>query len=52
MGRASGFTRFNSPAAMGKLYELITGTDLNGATMNVDKKLPDRREARVVYLDD
>jgi 3-hydroxyisobutyrate dehydrogenase-like beta-hydroxyacid dehydrogenase len=52
MGRASGFTRFNSPAAMGKLYELITGTDLSDATMNVDKKLPDRCEARVVYLGD
>ena len=52
MGRASGFTRLNSPAAMGKLYELITGTDLSGATMNVDKKLPESRESRVVYLGD
>ena len=52
MGRASGFTRFNSPAALGKLYELITRTDLSGAVMNVDKKLPDRRKARVVYLGD
>jgi hypothetical protein len=45
-------TRLNSPAAMGKLYELITGTDLSGATMNVDKKLPESRESRVVYLGD
>jgi 3-hydroxyisobutyrate dehydrogenase-like beta-hydroxyacid dehydrogenase len=53
MGRASGLTRLNSPAAMGKLYELITGTDLSGATMNVDKKLPaESRESRVVYLGD
>jgi 3-hydroxyisobutyrate dehydrogenase-like beta-hydroxyacid dehydrogenase len=52
MGRASGFTRLNSPAAMGKLYELITGADLSGATMRVDKKLPGSRESRVVYLGD
>ena len=30
MGRAVGFTRFNSPAAIGKLYELLTGEDLSG----------------------
>jgi 3-hydroxyisobutyrate dehydrogenase-like beta-hydroxyacid dehydrogenase len=52
MGRANGLTRLNSPAAMGKLYELITGTDLSAATMNVDKKLPESREPRVVYLED
>ena len=52
MGRASGFARLNSPAAMGKLYELIAGADLSGATINVDKKLPGSRESRVVYLDD
>ncbi|HEX9274653.1 MAG TPA: NAD-binding protein, partial [Candidatus Binatia bacterium] len=52
MGRARGLTRLNSPAAMGKLYELITGTDLSAATMNADKKLPDSREPRVIYLAD
>ena len=52
MGRASGLTRLNSPAAMGKLYELITGTDLSVATMNGDKKMPDSREPRVIYLED
>jgi 3-hydroxyisobutyrate dehydrogenase-like beta-hydroxyacid dehydrogenase len=52
MGKASGLTRLNSPAAMGKLYELITGTDLSAATMNADKKLPDSREPKVVYLED
>jgi 2-hydroxy-3-oxopropionate reductase len=52
MGRASGLTRLNSPAAMGKLYELITGTDLSAATMTAEKKVPDAREPRVVYLDD
>jgi 4-hydroxybutyrate dehydrogenase/sulfolactaldehyde 3-reductase len=52
MGRARGLTRLNSPAAMGKLYELITGTDLSAATMNADKKLPDSHEPRVIYLAD
>lgn len=52
MGRASGLTRLNSPAAMGKLYELITGTDLSAATMSADKKGPDGREPRVIYLSD
>jgi 3-hydroxyisobutyrate dehydrogenase-like beta-hydroxyacid dehydrogenase len=52
MGRARGLTRLNSPAAMGKLYELITGTDLSAATVSVEKKLPESRESRVVYLGD
>jgi 3-hydroxyisobutyrate dehydrogenase-like beta-hydroxyacid dehydrogenase len=52
MGRARGLARLNSPAAMGKLYELITGTDLSAATLNVDKKLPESREPQVVYLGD
>jgi 3-hydroxyisobutyrate dehydrogenase-like beta-hydroxyacid dehydrogenase len=52
MGRAIGLTRLNSPAAMGKLYELIAGTDLSAATMDIDKQLPESREPRVVYLGD
>jgi 3-hydroxyisobutyrate dehydrogenase-like beta-hydroxyacid dehydrogenase len=52
MARARGLARLNSPAAMGKLYELITSTDLSAATMNVDKKLPESCESRVVYLGD
>ncbi|HEY3152978.1 MAG TPA: NAD(P)-dependent oxidoreductase [Candidatus Binatia bacterium] len=50
MGRATGLQRFNSPAAMGKLYELITGTDLSQATFNTEKRFPESREPRVVYL--
>jgi 3-hydroxyisobutyrate dehydrogenase-like beta-hydroxyacid dehydrogenase len=50
MGRATGLQRFNSPAAMGKLYELITGTDLSQATFNAEKRFPEGREPRVVYL--
>jgi 3-hydroxyisobutyrate dehydrogenase-like beta-hydroxyacid dehydrogenase len=50
MGRASGFARLNSPAAMGELYELLTGADLSGATMDAEKKLRQEREPRVIYL--
>ncbi len=50
MARAKGWTRFNSPAAMGKIYELITGADLSAATLNVDRKIPESRESKVVYL--
>jgi len=50
MGRAAGFKRFNSPAAMGKLYELLTGEDLSGATMSAEKRVPESREPRVVWL--
>jgi 3-hydroxyisobutyrate dehydrogenase-like beta-hydroxyacid dehydrogenase len=52
MGRASGLSRLNSPAAMGKLYELITDTDLSAATMNADRQLPESRESTVVFLGD
>jgi 3-hydroxyisobutyrate dehydrogenase-like beta-hydroxyacid dehydrogenase len=50
MGRASGFTRLNSPAAMGRLYEMLTGLNLDDATMASDKKTTGNREPRVVYL--
>jgi len=50
MGRAIGLKRFNSPAAMGKLYETITGTDLAGATLNAEKRTPESRQRRVIYL--
>jgi 2-hydroxy-3-oxopropionate reductase len=50
MGRAAGLQRFNSPAAMGKLYEIITGTDLSHAAVNAEKRLPENRQPRVVYL--
>jgi 3-hydroxyisobutyrate dehydrogenase-like beta-hydroxyacid dehydrogenase len=50
MGRASGFARLNSPAAIGELYELLTGADLSGATMDAEKKLRQEREPRVIYL--
>lgn len=51
MGRANGLTRFNSPAAMGKLYELITGTDLSAANTGSERGVREKREPRVVWLD-
>jgi 3-hydroxyisobutyrate dehydrogenase-like beta-hydroxyacid dehydrogenase len=50
MGRAAGLQRFNSPAAMGKLYEMITGIDLSHATVSREKRIVENREPRVVYL--
>lgn len=50
MGRATGLKRFNSPAAMGKLYQLLTGIDLSAATLPAQKKIPESREPRVVWL--
>jgi 3-hydroxyisobutyrate dehydrogenase-like beta-hydroxyacid dehydrogenase len=50
IGRATGLKRLNSPAAMGKLYELLTGEDLSGATMPAEKKILDSREPRLVWL--
>jgi len=50
MARAGGLQRFNSPAAMGKLYELMTGTDLTHATVDAGKPEAKARERRVVYL--
>jgi hypothetical protein len=50
MARAAGLQRFNSPAAMGKLYEMITGTDLSHATVSPEKRTLENREPRVTYL--
>jgi hypothetical protein len=51
MARAVGLNRFNSPAAMGKLYELISGTDLSDATVPAKKKILESREPRIIFLD-
>jgi len=52
MARASGLSRFNSPAAMGKLYELLTGTDLGGASVAAEKKVTPAKEPQIIYLAD
>jgi 4-hydroxybutyrate dehydrogenase/sulfolactaldehyde 3-reductase len=50
MGRANGLTRLNSPAAMGKLYEMITDLNLSAVTLSAEKKVPQSRESNVFYL--
>ena len=50
IGRAAGLKRLNSAAAMGKLYELLTGADLSDATMAAQRKIPERHEPRVIWL--
>jgi 3-hydroxyisobutyrate dehydrogenase-like beta-hydroxyacid dehydrogenase len=51
MGRAQGFSRLNTPAAMGKLYELLTGLDLSGAVLESEKVFPQPGEPEVIYLE-
>ena len=50
MGRATGLSRLNSPAAMGKLYEMFTVVDLSAATMPAQSKSFKNREPRVIWL--
>jgi 3-hydroxyisobutyrate dehydrogenase-like beta-hydroxyacid dehydrogenase len=50
MARAAGLKRFNSPAAMGKLYEMISGTDLSDATLSAEARLPGQSEPTIIYL--
>ena len=52
MARGRGLKRFNSPAAMAELYQIITGTDLSHATLSAEGRIPASREPRVVYLGD
>lgn len=51
MGRAHGLTRLNTPAAMGKLYEILTGQDLSRAVLDSEKVFADPGEPEVIYLD-
>jgi 3-hydroxyisobutyrate dehydrogenase-like beta-hydroxyacid dehydrogenase len=51
MGRAQGLSRVNTPAAMGCLYEILTGTDLNEAVLDAERVFPEAGEPEVIYLD-
>ena len=51
MGRAQGFSRINSPAAIGKLYEILTGANLSAATSDTERTFPEPEEPEVVYLE-
>ena len=50
MARAQGLTRLNTPAAIGNLYELLTGTDLSKATLESERVFPEAQEPQVIYL--
>ena len=52
MARAQGLTRLNTPAAIGKLYEILTGTDLSDATLESERIFPEPQEPQVIYLGD
>jgi 3-hydroxyisobutyrate dehydrogenase-like beta-hydroxyacid dehydrogenase len=50
IGRAVGLARINTPAAMGKLYETLTGQDLSTAVTDAEKKLPEAKQPEIIYL--
>ena len=50
MARAQGLTRLNTPAAIGKLYEILTGTDLSEAILEAERVFPEPQEPEVIYL--
>jgi 2-hydroxy-3-oxopropionate reductase len=51
MGRVQGHHRLNSPAAIGKLYETLTGVSLERAAVdNPERTFPEPHEPEVVYL--
>ena len=52
MARAQGLTRLNTPAAMGKLYEILTGVDLSEAVVDSERVFPEPQESEVIYLED
>jgi hypothetical protein len=41
---------FNSPAAMGKFYEILTGEVLSGATISAEKRVAENRAPQVVWF--
>jgi 3-hydroxyisobutyrate dehydrogenase-like beta-hydroxyacid dehydrogenase len=50
MARAQGLTRLNTPAAIGKLYEILTATDLSAATLESERVFAEALEPQVIYL--
>jgi 3-hydroxyisobutyrate dehydrogenase-like beta-hydroxyacid dehydrogenase len=51
MGRTKGLTRFNSPAAIGKLYEDLNGRSLSRATVEKNERTFDEpHEPEIIYL--
>lgn len=52
MGRAQGLSRLNTPAAVGRLYEILTGVDLGNAVVDSERVFPQAGEPEVIYLDE
>jgi 3-hydroxyisobutyrate dehydrogenase-like beta-hydroxyacid dehydrogenase len=50
IARAQGLNRLSTPAAIGKLYEVLTGTDLSEATLESERVFPEAEEPQVIYL--
>lgn len=50
MARAQGLSRDNSAAAMGKLYEILTGVNLDIATLDAEREFSAPGEPEVYYL--
>lgn len=50
MARAQGLTRLSTPAAIGKLYEILTATDLSEAVLESERVFPESEEPQVIYL--
>jgi 3-hydroxyisobutyrate dehydrogenase-like beta-hydroxyacid dehydrogenase len=52
MGRAQGLSRLNTPAAIGRLYEILTRLDLSKAVLETERVFPEAREPEVIYLEE
>ena len=52
MGRAQGLSRVNTPAAMGRLYEILTGLDLSQAMLESARVFPQPHEPEVIDLEE
>ncbi len=50
MARAQGLTRLNTPAAIGKLYEVLTGINLSAAVLESERVFPEPQETQVIVL--
>ena len=50
IARAQGLSRFSTPAAIGKLYEILTATDLSEATLESERVFPEAQAPQVIYL--
>ncbi|HWP56806.1 MAG TPA: NAD(P)-dependent oxidoreductase [Candidatus Acidoferrales bacterium] len=52
MGRAHGLKRTNTPAAMGRLYEILSRIDLSEAVLEAERVFPEPHEPEVIYLEE